>query len=299
MHRFPPLNALPAFEATARLGSVTAAARELGRTHSAVSKQLKHLSEDLGGDLFRKIGTGLELTERGARLQGGLEPMLAELAHLTRQLREEGRRPEIRLAVSATLATRWLTPRLPGFYRAFPNVELNLTMSGPSRDMSRRFDLFLSYDRLRSPQLFAQDMEEKEVVTLGDTSFGLVCAPDYPLEQERNGLRFARRLTHAGAPWAWDAWTRLSGIAVESEQTQEHPHHILALEAAAAGLGVSLAEHRLVATDLAAGRLIAPFAFHTVENGFQAGVVPAALHKPAVRDLIYWLQKEAETDAPG
>ncbi|MEO0916331.1 MAG: LysR family transcriptional regulator, partial [Pseudomonadota bacterium] len=68
MRKLPPLSALPAFEATVRLGSVNAAARELGRTHGAISKQLQHLAEDIGGGLFEKDGTGIRPTERGLRL---------------------------------------------------------------------------------------------------------------------------------------------------------------------------------------------------------------------------------------
>ena len=240
MRHLPPLSALPAFEATARLGSVTAAAAELGRTHSAISKQLRHLGEDLGGALFEKDGTGLRLTQRGAQLQAELRPMLDRLDHVAQLLRQQQDQRRVRLAVSATFATRWLTPRLPRFYAQHPDVEVDLLMSGPHRDMRDTYDLILSYDRLRGP---LQDTRKPEI--LGDTSYGPVCAPGYPLVQSPEGWRAELRLVHAGAPQSWDAWCRLSGMALIAARESAYPHHILALEAAAAGLGVAVAErHR-------------------------------------------------------
>jgi len=289
MRHLPPLSALPAFEATARLGSVTAAAAELGRTHSAISKQLRHLGEDLGGALFEKDGTGLRLTQRGAQLQAELRPMLDRLDHVAQQLRQQQDQRRVRLAVSATFATRWLTPRLPRFYAQHPDVEVDLLMSGPHRDMRDTYDLILSYDRLRGPL-----RETRKPEILGDTSYGPVCAPGYPLVQSPEGWRAELRLVHAGAPQSWDAWRRLSGVALRAARDSAYPHHILALEAAAAGLGVAVAERRLVADDLASGRLIAPLGFVRVSNGLQAIVTPAGetsgQHKHAVRAVLDWLR---------
>ena len=304
MRRLPPLSTLPAFEATARLGSVTAAAQELGRTHSAISKQLRHLSDDLGGDLFEKVGTGLRLTMRGRHLQDDLRPLLDRLDRVSAELRRSQDQRRVRLALSATFATRWLTPRLPQFYARHPEIEIDLMMSGPHRDLNESFDLFLSYDRLRGPMRDVGQQSYKGVpftpLVLGDTSYGPVCAPDFALEQLDTHWQTSLRLVHAGAPQSWEAWSALTNITLRAEREVAYPHHILAIEAAAAGLGISIAERRLVESDLASGRLVAPFGFVTVKDGLLAQImeVPggAKTPSPAVLTLIDWLREMASSD---
>ncbi|MBT8155542.1 LysR family transcriptional regulator [Epibacterium ulvae] len=292
MSHLPPLTALPAFEATARLGSVTAAASELGRTHGAVSKQIKHLAEDLGGDLFRKSGTGLVLTERGARLQEALSPMLRRLGELATELRRGSEQQVLRIAVGATFATRWLTPRLPRFYATHPEVEITLLMSGlvagQPRYSGQDFDILLSYDRLRGPV-----GPGFHTVVMGDAAYGPVCAPNYPFEPNAAGGQVAMRFSHAGGPSAWAAWEEISGRQIHSPEMREHPHHILALEAAAAGMGMALTERRLVAQDLEQGRLIAPLGFVHGKDGFLAALPN---HRPAPQAaelFLDWLRQEA------
>ncbi|MDK3016188.1 LysR substrate-binding domain-containing protein [Pseudodonghicola flavimaris] len=290
--RLPPLSALPAFEATARRGSVTAAAEELGRTHSAVSKQIRHLSEDLGGDLFEKAGTGLRLTPRGERLRRSATAMLDELGAVAEALRAEQDDRFVDLAVSATLASRWLIPRLPEFYARQPDIELRLRMSGPQQLRDSDFDVLLSYDRLRG------GLREADQRPLGQAAYGLVCAPGYPLEQAApeqgpEGWSAPVRLTQPNALQTWGEWMQRSGVALRSGREEVHAHHFLALGAAVAGLGVALAERRLVTGDLAAGRLTAPFGFVTVPDGFRAAVMPRARDRRSVAALLDWLRTAA------
>jgi LysR family transcriptional regulator, glycine cleavage system transcriptional activator len=290
MRSLPPLSALPAFEATARLGSVTAAAAELGRTHSAVSKQIAHLSEDLGGALFEKAGNGLKLTARGERLRRTVSTMLDELEAASRTLRAELDDRHVDVVASATLATRWLIPRLPRFYKEHPQVEIRLRMSGPQRVPDYEVDVVLSYDRLRTP------VPELESRPLGDTAYGLVCAPNYPLAlSSGNRWTAPARLTQDGARHSWAEWTQRTGQTLQAEHETDFPHHFLALEAAAAGLGVALAERRLVDGDLASGRLMAPAGFVVVEGGLQAGVLPRGKGRKTVAALLDWLTMEAKS----
>lgn len=292
MRRLPPLTALPSFEAVARLGSVTAAARELGRTHSAVSKQTAHLSEDLGGNLFEKAGTGLKLTARGERLRETVTAVLDQLDGVSRSLRGEVGGNHITLLLSATLATRWLTPRLPRLYRTHPGIEIRLLMAGPGRVPDHEFDLMLSYDRLRSPAA------EPGATSIGDTSYGPVCSPDYPFSAQDGIWTAPVSLTHLEASGSWQEWSRRAGITFQAGQDLEHPHHLLAIEAAAAGLGVALAERRLVERDLATGRLTAPLGFVAVPGGFHAKITAKAAPRRALRDLLGWLTEELERGAP-
>ncbi|MFC0220387.1 DNA-binding transcriptional LysR family regulator [Pseudochelatococcus lubricantis] len=291
MRRLPPLSALPAFEATARLGSVTAAAAELGRTHSAVSKQISHLAEDLGGGLFEKAGNGLKLTPRGERLRKAVTPMLDELAAIAQALRAELDDRHIDIVTSATFATRWLIPRLPRFYAGHPEVEIGLRMSGREKVPDHEIDVVLSYDRLRSPSPDFQSF------SLGNTAYGPVCAPDYPLRKIGEEWIAPVRLLQAGVPQSWREWMLRAGETLHAEHDVEYAHHFLALEAAAAGLGVALAERRLVEQDLATRRLIAPLGFVSVEGGLQAAVMPRARSRKAITALLEWLAEEARDGA--
>lgn len=291
MRALPPLASLPAFEATARLGSVSAAAEELGRTHGAISKQIRSLSDDLGGNLFEKQGTGLRLTRRGDRLRRELTPMLDALDSTAQSLRYEVDDHHIHLAASATLALRWLTRRIPRFYARCPGVEISVRMTGPERLPDNEIDLVLSYDRLRG------DMDHPERRVIGDTAYGVVCAPHYPVSIEGGQARMATKLTQPNAQQAWEAWEEISGWAITAGRELEHPHHFLALEAAAAGLGLGLAEKRIVADDLAAERLIAPLGFVTVKGGLQAAVMERARKRRTVAALLEWLEEEAHDNA--
>jgi DNA-binding transcriptional LysR family regulator len=131
----PPLSALRAFEATARLGSVTKAAVELGRTHGAVSRQLRSLQEDAGSPLFDKAGTGLRLNAHGEALREVVARSLDGLEQGWKRLLDDARGPSVHVACSATFAMRWLVPRLPEFYRAQPDVRLRLSMTTASCGM--------------------------------------------------------------------------------------------------------------------------------------------------------------------
>jgi len=287
MRRLPPLSALPAFEAAARLGSVTAAGAELGRTHGAISKQIAHLSEDLGGGLFEKAGNGLKLTSRGERLRNASTALLDDLSALAQVLRSEQDERQIDILTSATFATRWLIPRLPRFYMRCPDADLRLRMSGPQAVPDHDFDVLVSYDRLRSPGT------EMDGQTIGDTSYGIVCAPGYPLQEAGRGWSAPVAFVQAGAPQSWQMWMRLADVEFRAEQEVEHAHHLLALEAAAAGLGVALAERRLVDQDLATGRLVAPLGFKAVPGGLLVVVTPRASRRSTVAALIDWLREEA------
>lgn len=289
MRRLPPLSSLPAFEATARLGSVTAAAEELGRTHSAVSKQIAHLSDDLGGALFEKSGNGLKLTARGERLQQATTSALDELDRVGRQLRGEVDEHHVDLLMSATLATRWLIPRLPRFYALHPETEIRLRMAGHSAVPDHEVDIAISYDRLRNRT------REDAGTAIGDTAYGPVCAPGYALSELDGTWRAGQTLTNSGAGHSWREWGARAGVMLGAQHDLEYPQHVLALEAAAAGLGLALAERRLVEQDLATGRLIAPFGFVTVPGGLRATVSPHAAHKRSVRHLLSWLGAEASS----
>ena len=132
----PPFAGLRAFEATARLGTLRAAAEALCVTTSAVSHQVKNLEDFVGRDLFLREPEGLKLTEEGKRYLADVGPALHSLEASTKDLIEG--RPEGRLRVRSTpgFAYRWLIPRLGGFTAAWPDIEIDLKAAMPPKDFA-------------------------------------------------------------------------------------------------------------------------------------------------------------------
>jgi LysR family glycine cleavage system transcriptional activator len=288
MPPLPHLTSLPAFEATARLGSVRAASNELGRTSSAVSKQLSRLANDLGGELFEKQGNGLKLTAQGESLLRKISPLLNELAAATMAMRSEKHHSRIIVGVSPTLASRWLMPRLPSFRAAFGEIDIFILNASLTGTQNHAIDVLLSYDRLRG------DLQTPNYISLGETNYGLVCADtSHASVSCAGGIQIETQLVQNGCFHSWKNWSHLSGRSFFAIRTVEFPHHFLALDAAAAGLGVALAERRLVEPRLAVGDLMAPFGFSKVLDGFRAMITPRGRDNCHLQRFIEWLQHEA------
>ncbi|CAN7416818.1 LysR substrate-binding domain-containing protein [Phenylobacterium sp. LjRoot164] len=286
--RLPPLSALRAFEAVARLGSVGRAAEELGRTHGAVSKQLQTLRLDAGVPLFDKVGTGLAPNAAGKRLAAAVGRTFDDLGEAYAEVVRDARAPALRIACSASFAMGWLAPRLSGFSERYPDVRLQLSMTS-AREMreERDADLVILWDRAPYP---AED--RARAIRLADASFGPVAAPDYPLERRNGVLHVGRRIAHDHTAGAWTQWSQLTGLTVEAPAQVSFPHTHLCLQAAAAGMGVAMAERRLAGADLTAGRLIAVAEFADFPDGFAAIPHRTRPLSPSARTFLDWLAAE-------
>jgi DNA-binding transcriptional LysR family regulator len=273
MRRLPPLAALPAFEATARLGSMTAAAAELGRTHSAVSKQVRHLQQALGTALFERDGAGLRLTPDGEAYRKAVALALDALERAGAEIGPAAGAPTVTVKCSTALAARWLIPRLPGFRALRPEVDLRLAMSAGGARFARdgtECDVILSWDRLSHPldELTAALGPDSVVTALGDAEIGPVAAAGLPLWREGEGWRAPALIDHDEAPELWARWREASGVAFEAPARASFPSTSLCIEAAVAGMGAALAERRLVDRDLESGALVAPCGFTRWPGGF-------------------------------
>jgi len=287
--KLPPLNALPAFEATVRLGSMSAAAEELGRTHGAVSKQIAHLSEMAGLPLFEKVGSGVRPTEEGALLAKAVQPAFQELEGAWRSLKARSQSDSLDIGVSATFAMRWLMPRMPRFYQRHPEAQVNFKMTGKSRITDPEADLILTWDRLRWDFGDREDIER-----LGDVAFGIVHAPGLKTEIQSDKISVERRCVQELTGDVWGEYARRTGIQIESKSSRAYPHTFLVIEATLAGFGAALVEKRLVEEELADGRLVAPFGFHRIENGFGAIVTGRQPQQSLTRSFLDWLKEEEE-----
>ena len=257
----PPLNALRAFDAVARLRSVTAAAAELHVTHGAVSRQLRLLDEALGRPLFVRQGRGLVLTEAGTQLQDAASLAFEPLRDSWGGLRQRAAGAPFVLGCSSSLLARWVIPRLDRLGRDLPALALHLSAqdSTPTAELDRLDAMLL----LAAPPWPAH----WQVEILAPERTGPVVSPNYAGWSRLHGQAPDRLLDEpllhtASRPQAWPEWLQGMGLpAPRSAAGPSFPHLYHLLEAAIAGLGVAIAPAPLVADDLSSGRLLAPWGF--------------------------------------
>ena len=287
----PPLNALRAFEAAARLQSVSQAAAELNVTHGAVSRQIRLLEDDLGVTLFRKDGRGVKLTDSGLRLRDSAGEAFARLRDTCAELRQQTVDAPFVLGCPGSLLARWFIPRLDRLNRDLPDLRLQLSASEGELDPRRPgLDATLLYAEPPWPA-------DMQVFELACERIGPVLSPYHAncaaLRQAAPSALLNEALLYtASRPQAWPAWAMGKGLdagALRMGQGFEHLYFLL--EAALAGLGVAIAPHQLVADDLRQGRLLAPWGF--VETPARLALwVPSRRSDKRAERLADWLRKE-------
>lgn len=253
----PPLTALRAFEAFARHGAMTAAARELSVTHGAVSRQIAALQASLGVQLVEGPRHRLALTPAGRALAEELTPAFAAIRRSVDAARSAGP-TEIEVSCLGTLAVKWLIPRLPDFLARHPEVRVRLSETYAPVDFRRdRFDAAI---RIFNADETGRGMEVHDIMPQLQ---GLVAAPSAaPPGSAWSDLADLPRLHAATFPESWKVWSELAGIrAGPARIEREFAHNHSMIEAAASGLGLAIAPWAFVAPDLASGRLVAPFGF--------------------------------------
>ncbi|MBD8481491.1 LysR family transcriptional regulator [Pseudomonas coleopterorum] len=287
----PPLNALKAFEATARLNSVSKAAESLSVTHGAVSRQLKLLEEHLGIALFVKQGRGLKLTDAGSRLRDASAEAFERLRLVCAELSQAQAQAPFVLGCSGSLLARWFIPRLGRLNSDLPDLRLHLSAGEGDLDPRRPgLDALLMFAEPPWPA-------DMDVFELAEERIGPVLSPRFQGFEALQNCTAKDLLKHAllhttSRPQAWPSWARRNGLEPEAltlGQGFEHLYYLL--EAAVAGLGIAIAPEPLVIDDLRAGRLAAPWGF-TQTPARLALWVPRRASDGRARQLALWLKQE-------
>jgi LysR family glycine cleavage system transcriptional activator len=262
----PSLNALRAFEAMARNGRATLAAEELGVTHSAVSRQVKALEAALGVRLFQGPKHRLSLTPAGQDLLPRLTHAFDEIAAAVRHLRSDGE--DLHVAVNASLSVKWLIPRLPDFAERHPEIRLHLEELASQATAHRGAEAVVRI----AP---AARLSDPLVTPFIPNHTGPVMTPALARRFAADPLA-APRLTAQSHPQGWAIWAAVAGYELAPAPEQPFPHVHFALDAALAGLGVTIASWPLVAEEIAEGRLVAPLGFRRTESAFALLAAPGA-----------------------
>lgn len=286
----PSLNALRAFEAAARLGSMSLAAQELFVTHGAVSRQVRALEETLGHPLFAREGRGVTLTAAGHQLQDQCTAAFNQLRDAWQQLREGAEMPAFVLGCPGSVLARWILPRLERLRHELPQFSVHLAVrdtvfTHPAADIHATL-------AIATPPW----PESWQVHELATERIGPVLSPRYPgadrLRNAQPAALYTEPLLHtASRPQAWADWAHAMHLPAKSlRQTQPLPHLYFLLEAAAAGLGVAIAPQALVADDIASQRLLAPWGFRETNARW---VLATRRHDdPRIAPLSRWLRSE-------
>lgn len=292
MRRLPSLNALRAFEAAARTGSFTAAARELNVTQAAVSRLVRLLEERLGFPLFERHANALVLTERGRALQPGLTGAFDAIAESVERVSAMRGGPVLTIGVGATFAVRWLIPRLSGFHTRHPDIEVRITTGGAGNPIREDWTCALL--------LGDGHWTGHEAEPLFTAGMLPVCAPDLArtLTQPAD-LLGATRLSVAHWPDDWPRWFAAMGLEPPAGKGLSFGSYAMALQAALDGVGVALGAQPYIADDVAAGRLVVPFP-QPVPMGRTWYLVsrPARRTDPGFAAFHAWLLETARADAP-
>ncbi|MBE1162918.1 LysR family transcriptional regulator [Dyella acidiphila] len=286
----PSLNALRAFEATARLGSVSRAAEELHVTHGAISRQLRVLEESLEQPLFTRLGRGIALTATGEQLRDRVAGAFDQLRDGWAELQHQRHDGPFVLGCASSLLARWVIPRLERLERELPALRLHLSPEeDPLTPLHTQPDAALALAAPPWPSGWV-------VHALAPERIGPVVSPRYVglawlLEGGAASLSEEALLHTSSRPQAWPAWAQASGIAAATlHYGQGFARLFYLLEAAVAGLGVAIAPAQLVQDDLAAGRLLAPWGFQQTDASWILAT-PRRSNDNRVDALVAWLRK--------
>lgn len=296
VRRLPSLNALRAFEAAARHGTLARAAEELNVTPSAIGHQVRNLEESLGVRLFEVHGTARRLSPAGRRFAAELNEVFDRLDLACRGLTQGGRAIELHVAVTPTFAIRWLVPRLGRFHARHPEVSVHIATSTKPFDLGRdEVDAALQFGKPPWGDVAAHLLFMEDVFP--------VCRPDLlgaRADAEALTPKVLKRLTllHTSARRDdWARWLKAAGVPeseVDPARGLVFDITTMAIDAAESGMGVAITREAQVQDALRSGRLVAPFRRDLLRGeGCYFLTLPRHRDEPHIAAFRDWLLNEA------
>jgi LysR family transcriptional regulator, glycine cleavage system transcriptional activator len=284
------LKALEAFEAVSRQRSIAGAADELGVTPSAISHQLRKLTEDLGEKLVERAGRTVTLTPAGKRLAARLQTAFAQIDRSVADVIGSDR-DVLRLAVCSSFAPGWLIGRLRSFIDANPAIDLQLRMYARDPELTDHVaDAFVTTLPTEAGFWSTKIMTERLVAVAAPTNHRFPGGLP-PITTSIDPDDFASD---------WTAFSELSGIPlkqISSGNWLQASHYVLAIEMAKARLGVALVPDFLAKSGIEKGdlTLVSDCRLPTDEDYYLC-VKTARRDEAGLKALVRWFRKQVEPD---
>jgi LysR family glycine cleavage system transcriptional activator len=286
--RLPPMQALRAFDAAARTGSLTRAAEALHLTHGAISHQIKALEDEFGVKLVERSGRGIRLTDEGERFAARLRGALTEIGDAVREITTRSNPRQLRLSTLPSFAARWLLPRITRFTKAHPDIDLEIRTNNSLVDFRREdVDVAIRHGLGQWPGLIVEHL-------LDDITFP-VCSP------RLNGGKLPKRPADLerypllrGEGEQWKTWFEAAGLDwPEPDRGPLYSDSSHMLQAAIEGQGVAIARSSILGDDLRNGVLVKLFDIE-VHNPRKYYLVypPRMKDSPKLEAFRSWLRQE-------
>ena len=281
-----PLNALRAFEASARHLNFTRAAVELCVSQAALSHQIKALEARLGLTLFRRLPRGVALTDEGAALYPVLNEAFDRIAAVLDRVGGGHVREVLSVGVVGTFANGWLLPRLPQFQSAHPQVDLRVLTHNNRVDLAAEgLDCAIRFGDGDWPGVEATPIAESGLTPL--------CAPSLAHRLHHPRDLAAATLLRSYRRDEWARWFAAAGAAPVPARGPVFDSSLAIANAAADGAGVGLLPVRMFAQDLARGRLVQPFEVCVDAGRYWLTHLRSRPVTPALRVFGDWLAATA------
>lgn len=257
--RLPSLNGLRAFEAAARHLSFTLAASELNVTQTAISHQIRRLEEELGIRLFIRQNRALALTPEARDYLPGVRAAFNDLRLATDRLLRKEDDKVLTVSTLASLAAKWLLPRLTDFQEQHPGIDVRITTSTGLVDFQRdNVDAAIRYGRGQWPGVRADWLMADELFP--------VCSPsllrgDKPLRRPEDLRNHPLLHTSNANSDDWRLWLTAAGLPADIARQPGITFDMIfmTIQAAIDGIGVAMGRTSYVQDDIAKGRLVVPF----------------------------------------
>ncbi len=290
----PSLNALAAFEATARHQSLTVAAAELNVTPGAVSKQIKALEGELGIALFLRTHRAVKLTFDGERLYRALAESFAKLSDTLSAIRRDSTVRTVTIGTTNAFAQLWLMPRLGRFWLANQDIVIDHVISDRMQDLrAAEADLRVRYG--------GGQWTDEGAIRLFDDRIAAVASPALAERAKVSTVKDLAGLTLLsveGVDWVWtnwEDWLAGNGHSAKRLTLRRFNSYVIALQAAQDGQGVALGWMQLVKPLIESRKLvqILPAEIAAPEAFYVTWSLRRAL-SPEVKILRDWLVAEAQ-----
>lgn len=279
----PSLSALRGFEAAARFGSLSEAARSLNITHAAIASHVRLLEDHFGCPLLERAGRGMRATPEGAALAESLSQAFGLIGSAVRDLAQDEDRP-LRVTMTPSFAENWLMPIIGKFWSAYPEIQLELIPTPRVVDLrTDAIDLAIRYGMGEWPGT--------DPVPLADGGLVVVAAPDYIAGRESDRIADLADLT-----WLVDSssnesrlWAEAQGLDLAKTRVLSFDTYTMPVQAARGGAGLAIVPEVIASRDLQEGRLVevcrferSGLAYHLVRR---PGRVPKSLET-----VVKWLR---------